>query len=146
MCFLVQTFLPFPDFEKSAEVLDFRRLGKQRSEALTIYRAIRNGNGWSSHPVVDMWRGYVEALKLYHDVVISEWIDRGYRNNMDLFNVEEPIDYPSWLGDERLHDSHKSNLLRKDPEFYGQYDWDVSKDLDYFWPTKEDYPIGDENE
>lgn len=137
----MQTFLPFSDFKKSAEVLDFRRLGKQRSEALTIIRAIEVGNGWSGHPAVKMWEGYTRALKVYHDVVIEEWVNRGFENNMDFYDVNKPIELPPWLGDERLHRSHRSNLLRKDPEFYGQYGWEVSPDLEYFWPTKEGYEI-----
>ncbi len=36
----MQTFLPYPDFEKTARVLDSRRLGKQRAEALTIIRCL----------------------------------------------------------------------------------------------------------
>ncbi|KXA95115.1 hypothetical protein AKJ65_02540 [candidate division MSBL1 archaeon SCGC-AAA259E19] len=135
----MQTFLPYPSFQKSAEVLDFRRLGKQRSEALIILRAIKIGNDWSNHPATKMWEGYERALKLYHDTVIKEWIKRGYENNMDLFNVKTSVDYPPWLGDERLHDSHKSNLLRKNPDYYSQFNWEVPDDLDYFWPTKEDY-------
>ncbi len=137
----LQTFLPHPEFERTAKVLDYKRLGKQRSEALTIIRAIEEGNGWENHPVVKMWTGYTEALKVYHDEIIREWIDRGYDNNMDLYRVEGSVDFPAWLGDERLHQSHKSNLLRKEPEFYSQYDWDISPDLDYFWPTEEDYEV-----
>lgn len=133
----MQTFLPYPDFEKSAKVLDFRRLGKQRGEALTIIRAIEVGNGWSNHPATKMWKGYTQALKLYHDTIIKEWVDRGYENNMELYDVKSPIEFPPWLGDERLHRSHRSNLLRKDPEYYGRYGWKVPPDLDYFWPTKE---------
>lgn len=140
----MQTFLPYPDFEKSAEVLDYKRLGKQRSEALIAIRAIEEGSGWSNHPVAKMWTGYTKALRLYHDVVIEEWMDRGYENNMKLFEVEGPVEFPPWLGDERLHRSHRSNLLRKDTEFYSQYDWDVPPDLDYFWPTREGYDIGNE--
>ncbi|MBP2034853.1 hypothetical protein J2Z77_000637 [Streptomyces avidinii] len=30
----MQTFLPFPSFDASAAVLDVRRLGKQRGEAV----------------------------------------------------------------------------------------------------------------
>lgn len=135
----MQTFLPYPSFEKSAQVLDFRRLGKQRSEALTIIRAIRFGNGWVNHPATKMWEGYTLALEDYHDKMIIEWIDRGYENNMDLFNVESNIVHPPWLGDKRFHDSHKSNLLRKDPDHYGKFNWKVPDDLDYFWPTKEGY-------
>ena len=37
---LVQTFLPYPDFTQTARVLDWRRLGKQRAEALTILRCL----------------------------------------------------------------------------------------------------------
>ena len=40
---------------------------------------------------------------------------------------------PDWVGDERLHKSHRSNLLRKDQEFYGQYDWNEPIDLEYYW-------------
>jgi len=36
----MQTFLPFPDFQQSAAVLDRARLGKQRVEALQTLRAL----------------------------------------------------------------------------------------------------------
>jgi len=39
----MQTFLPFSNFGMTAEVLDHRRLGKQRVEALQILRALRQG-------------------------------------------------------------------------------------------------------
>jgi hypothetical protein len=47
-------------------------------------------------------------------------------------NLQET--YPPWLGDERLHASHRSNLLRKDPEHYGQFEWTEPDDLPYWWP------------
>jgi len=37
----MQTFLPFPDFKKSASCLDYKRLGKQRVEGLQILNAIQ---------------------------------------------------------------------------------------------------------
>ena len=51
----------------------------------------------------------------------------------DLNGIE--ILMPWWMGDPRLHDSHKSNLLRKYPEYYRQFGWDVPEDLPYFWPV-----------
>ena len=45
---------------------------------------------------------------------------------------------PSWLGDDRLHKSHRSKLLGKDPEYYGKYFRDVPPDLDYFWPEPDE--------
>lgn len=62
----MQSFLPYPDFARSARVLDDRRLGKQRVEALQIYRALtREKYGWRNHPAVLMWRSYDEALIAY---------------------------------------------------------------------------------
>lgn len=46
---------------------------------------------------------------------------------------------PPWLGDERVHSSHRSNLLRKDAQFYGQYAWAETNDLPYLWPVLTDY-------
>ncbi len=54
----MQTFLPDPDFTVSAQLLDTRRLGKQRVEALQVLRALtRESYGWKSHPAVLMWGG-----------------------------------------------------------------------------------------
>lgn len=92
----------------------------------------KDGNGWENHPATKMWRGYTKALRLYHDTIITEWVERGYENNMDLFQVKKPFNFPQWLGDNRLHRSHKSNLLRKGSEYYGQFNWDVPDNLDYF--------------
>jgi hypothetical protein len=36
----MQTFLPYPDFRESLQVLDNKRLGKQRVEAYQIISAI----------------------------------------------------------------------------------------------------------
>lgn len=39
---MVNTFLPYPSFEESARVLDWRRLGKQRVEAQQILRVLED--------------------------------------------------------------------------------------------------------
>ena len=41
---------------------------------------------------------------------------------------------PDWLGDESLHRSHQSALVRKDPEHYRRFFPDVPDDLPYVWP------------
>ena len=35
----------------------------------------------------------------------------------------------------KIHASHRSNLLRKDPEFYGKYGWTEPDNLEYIWPV-----------
>eukprot|EP00850_Spirogloea_muscicola_P005092 SM000023S07548 [mRNA] locus=s23:57582:59313:- [translate_table: standard] len=137
----LQTFLPFPDFAASVRSLDNRRLGKQRVEAFQILKVITGeakSNAWKNSPVVRMWRGYADALALYYNECLREWSSRGFRNVI-LEPVPVPVaesaEMPAWFGDEELHASHRSNLLRKDPEFYGQYRWPEAADKPYVWPV-----------
>lgn len=131
----MQTFLPLSDFAQSAKVLDWRRLGKQRVEARQIVRALLYGGGWQNHPAVQMWRGHVAALIHYSNVMIREWVARGYRNTMPLLAVQSIVTLPAWYGETVFHASHRSNLLRKDPEHYGQFGWKEGPDLPYYWPS-----------
>ena len=79
----MQTFLPYSSFIKSVRCLDRQRLGKQRVEALQILNALNGkSKGWTNHPATKMWRGYEEALCLYKDLCIQEWMERGYKNTM----------------------------------------------------------------
>ena len=76
---VVQTFLPYPDFAASAAVLDYRRLGKQRVEALQVLRAVtRAVYGWKRHPVVRMWVTHPEGVAAYGLAVCHEWVQRGH--------------------------------------------------------------------
>ena len=130
----MQTFLPYESFTKTAQVLDWRRLGKQRVEGMQIIKAIENPKpqGWKNHPIVKMWTPYVPALKQYTNIIITEWIGRGYNNNMEFYDIDN-VEYPDWLGDERFHASHRANLLRKDFEFYSQYNWTENSESPYVW-------------
>ena len=136
----MQTFLPYPSFEETAHTLDWRRLGKQRVEGLQILNIISRPayvGAWMNHPAVKMWRGYDNALKLYVNTMIREWKRRGYQNTLQCYELDgAEMIMPWWLGDSRFHDSHKSNLLRKDPNYYRQFGWDVPDDLPYFWPVR----------
>jgi hypothetical protein len=140
----MQTFLPHESFEHSASVLDYRRLGKQRVETYQLLRGLLGvSQGWLSHPASLMWRGYEPALALYGIVMCNEWVRRGYkdtcRGKIDaLVPPEQPIIMPPWLGREDIHSSHRSNLLRKAPDHYGQFGWREPDDLPYVWPVKKE--------
>src|ERR1700712_5749482 len=152
----MQTFLPYPDFAASAAVLDDRRLGKQRVEALQVLRAItRQGYGWQHHPAVRMWRGHEEALAAYGLAMAAEWCRRGHPDTcaatirVDLgapgFDGEprsedelvEAGAVPWWLGDPAVHASHQAALVRKDPEHYGPFFPDAAPSAPYVWPAAE---------
>lgn len=132
----MQTFLPYVDFARTFQCLDYRRLGCQRKECKQIINAAttRSG-GWVNHPATLMWLNNLPALKLYTNMCIDEWVRRGYRNNMEKYDLPDHIEMPSWLGDEAFHASHRSNLLRKDPVFYGKYGWTEGPNLRYVWPV-----------
>jgi len=134
----MQTFLPYACFIKSARCLDDKRLGKQRVEALQILKALRGAyaktGAWENHPATKMWRGYEAALGQYKNAMIEEWVTRGFKNTM-ILEPKQRCEHPRWLGYAALHESHQSNLLRKNPEFYGKYGWVVPSTMPYWWPT-----------
>jgi hypothetical protein len=152
----MQTFLPYADFAATARVLDPRRLGKQRVEALQVLRALTvPGYGWRHHPVARMWTGYEEALTRYGLEITRQWTGLGHRDTCAASLVAElrgaksidtPRDQatlaragalPPWLGDADFHRSHQSALLRKDHAHYGRFFPGVPHDLPYVWPISD---------
>lgn len=150
----MQTFLPYPDFEQSARTLDAKRLGKQRVETIQVVRALtRPGCGWAHHPAVLMWRGNEEALGRYGFACCEVWTELGFGDTCALtiatdlrtvgiaeVRTQEELAaagaLPPWLGDEELHLSHRSALVRKDPEHYRPLFPDTPDDLPYVWPVR----------
>ncbi|MFK0237429.1 MSMEG_6728 family protein [Streptomyces vinaceus] len=152
----MQTFLPFPSFDASATVLDVRRLGKQRVEAVQVLRGlVVPGYGWRRHPAVRMWAGYEEALVRYGLEICAVWTAGGRADTCAVtlvrdFGAGRPPgvprtqeqladdgDLPPWLGAPEFHRSHQSALVRKDPDFYRERFPGVPDDLPYVWPRSD---------
>lgn len=132
----MQTFLPYKDFKKSLQSLDYRRLGKQRVEThqvLNVLLGRTQTKGWRNHPITKMWRGYEPALQLYFNMSIDEWVSRGYNNNMKKEVITKPIVYPPWMGHDLFHMSHRANLLRKDVTYYAKHGWKEDPNHPYAW-------------
>ena len=151
----MQTFLPYASYTKSAQHLDNKRLGKQRVECKQLLLAlgvpiglhVPGKGGWKNHPATRMWRGYENALLVYSYSMCFEWIRRGYKDSLgdefvaaySLRTYSAPEDAglikPPWAAMEELYTSHRSNLLRKDKDFYGKFGWTEPDDLPYVWPV-----------
>jgi hypothetical protein len=161
----MQTFLPVADFEDGARLLDSPRLGKQRVETLQILRALELPDyGWASHPAVRMWRGRTPALVAYGLAMVRVWRERGFADTTETLIGEFAPEVvgvaqadlaaagllPSWVGDEALHRSHRSNLLAKDQDFYRprltERFGPEPDDLPYVWPEPDDVPPAPEPE
>lgn len=157
----MQTFLPYESFKKSAKVLDYKRLGKQRVETIQILNALKalrendlyttdkNGKvrkrGWLNHSCTRMWQGHDYWLCLYNIVICEEWISRGYKDTcldktVKIFRelpTELIKDKPYWLGDSKLHLSHRSRLAQKDPNHYLPLFEDADMSMEYVWFSSE---------
>ena len=138
----MQTFLTFPDLQKSIESLDNKRLGKQRVEAMQLINILEGKQasaGWKNHPACKMWIGYTNALKHYCNICIDEWIKRGFKNTMKKYDIIMPIEYPWWFDNEDFHRAMRARLIAKDrdhylPKFPNDENFNDSK---YFWPVME---------
>jgi len=84
--------------------------------------------------------------------MIEEWIARGYKNTMQLYNLDnkkliapksyfDPSHYmyiiqlPLWLND-NFCSHHRATLLFKNFEYYSQFGWTEEPKYKYIWPTK----------
>ena len=139
----MQTFLPYRSYRASARSLDWRRLGKQRVEAYQLLRCLTGeSTGWRNHPAAKMWRNHVPKLLAYTYVICNEWVNRGYRDTVagkvaDLaaqHGIEPDWTKPCWLdGDFML--THRSNLVRKNPDHYAPQ-FGLLQEIPYLWPVQ----------
>lgn len=156
------TFLPFPDFAKSAEVLDSNRLIKQIAEAKWMIDALESGDNTSrtfKHPACQMWIGHESALKAYFNACLGEALENRkfkikaydyYRwdiHEYHEFDIKSGLyDYPWWFKDERFHKAMRSRLIAKYSIHYlnhplmKDYQGDKGYNGGQYW-----YPIIDED-
>lgn len=126
----MQTFLPYSSFQKTAESLDYRRLGKQRVETKQILQCLLGDGsiGWGHHPVVKAWAGFEEALAVYGLYICSEWKLRGYRDSLyGWFQASRLIikdgghhmtEMPPWTRNPAVNQAYRQVLTWKEPEHY----------------------------
>lgn len=122
---------------------------------MTIARA----TPWYNHPACKMWRGWEQSLINYGLLVCVKWKKRGFKDTCyekilafaDEFGPtswHKGVDwdtsprgdgeftvYPDWYNETFIR-AHRSNLIRKDPEFYKPKWPDVPDDLPYVWPVQ----------
>lgn len=112
----MQTFLCYPDFEKSASVLDSTRLNKQLIECFQIYQVLTGyKTGWANHPCVSMWKSHVSSFTCYAYYIANECNFREIKNKyIEYFlYVGSPKGLiPSWINNDFCK-RHQSALLFK---------------------------------
>ena len=134
----MQTFLPFKNFEKSARILDSRRLNKQIVEGFQILEdRVPNKN----HPICLFWGENKKSLKDYILIFCEEYERRFNKIHSIFYKIKnnEYKDNKVLIIPELMILSHKVNLLRKDYNFYNnkiELKYDLNKyPLGYYWPV-----------
>jgi hypothetical protein len=100
--------------------------------------------------VCEEWisRGYADTCRekilcaLGH--LSPEWQSENFSDMIHLLEVSyqaalkgrNSTFLPLWIGWAPFHASHRSNLLRKNPDWYGQFGWTEPEDLPYLWPSR----------
>lgn len=155
----MQTFLPYKDFDKSANALDSKRLNKQILEGYQILNVLMNDDpraGWRNHPAVKMWRGYETALFDYILAMVREADRRGIKTDKNKDNLIQlrvrtisrwGHGIPEWYQNKtvmrKVTTTHKANLYRKDDAYYydfkeaviSEYNEPCCSTCQYFWVT-----------
>lgn len=156
----MQVFLPETNFQRCAEVLDYKRLVKQLLEGRQIMSVLAGespSNAWKNHPAVKMFAGYEHDLYFYLKAIRNEMQQRGYKweNNWAVIQdtykrnfVDQPYEIPFWMLDEdmygRIITTHRGRLWEKDREYYAQYQTEGNVFMEfvccpdkctYFWAT-----------
>ena len=146
-------WIPFANFRMTTHVLDARTLGRQLFVCADVLETHVQSCRRKGHRAETlhalMWRDYPGAIIRMMVCALQEIRLRGYPQPLPdprtaegqrLYLVGEEIssrldEIPPWLGSGSLHASHRSRLLREDPEWYMQFDWRELPSGDLEWPA-----------
>ena len=101
----------------SADVPALRRLRAVRPTCCEVWAELGHGDTCAATIATDLWSSGVEQIRTQAELAQDGAL-------------------PAWLGDEVLHLSHRSALLRKEPDWYGTLFPGLSDDLPYRWPIR----------
>ena len=140
------TFCPLTDVNAIAQLLDNKRLNAQRTEAGAILKWLRTPKRYARFQTAGfctMWAHNMEALAVYYNAMLREWLARGFNVVVGKFEGcvlgrEDEVVFPGWWGNSLLHSNHRTALLTKYPEHYSKYGWSEEGAADgnynYIWP------------
>jgi len=108
--------------------------------------------GFGGHPIVSMWTGYEDSLKMYINEHIHECLLRPTKTgkqrkcSLPTFTLPGKVNHPWWVTCQPVLLSHRAALLRKE-QMRGEKEWySLRKDffseysnLGYIWTSKLSY-------
>ena len=155
----MQTFLPYGDYEASAQTLDNKRLNKQILEGYQILKVLSGASpsgAWRNHPAVLMWERSENELHGYIQHMIYEADCRGIKTDKNAHNIRVlkrdhghkwGNEVPFWMESDItlrcITTTHRVNLFKKDPLYYARFQVDLFSPYNvtccdkcqYYWAT-----------
>lgn len=140
-------FAPYDKFAQSAEVLQQFDLLKQIDTVNGVLTLLHgeDPSEYVNEPAMMAWAGHEPQLALYGLILVEEALSRHMKFRMDrkteqfewhlstATSGEFNMALPHWFGDQRIHNSHKSELLRCNRRHYQKY-FSVDPSLPIVWP------------
>jgi len=140
------TYLPHKDFKQALECLSLQHLTQTSKDAYYIILVIEAKNSrqfyhgihaHSRHPSTLMWESHLDTLKLYYNmslIILTQKLKLKLEPPK-LFQGILSISTPPWLGDTRLHQTHR-NLLMNSSRHYEQFGWTQKAYANgLYWPS-----------
>lgn len=144
----MMTWLTRLSFFDTADDLNNSHLALQVRHGYHLVRHVRYGQqpedpGFNklepTNPVLRMWAGYERALSVYALCMSATLTHRGFvmtdHISIDLSSMEfDDFELPIWWGDTDVLRSHRSNLARRWPKFYGSKWRGTPESMPYIFP------------
>lgn len=143
----MQIFLPLVNensenpYIDTSKILDSKRVFKQvveASQVISIIESNKTAGGFVNHPVVNMWRPYLNSLKLYHNTMLEECKQhRGVDTKIAILEIIGEIIHPWFIKYKPLLYSHQRMLQIKDPISYQSFNFPSEYlNYGYIWIRK----------
>lgn len=138
-------YLPHPDFEVSAQAFDSAMLQVNIDNIINLLENFhetefaqpvddRQRLAWKDHEVSLCWYGIVLCVEMERRQLHAssrarlEW-------HLDMASAGAfSMDRPDWVGDERVHTSHQSQLIAHNPRVYAPAFPGIPDNLPVWWP------------
>lgn len=149
------TYLPYREYDKTAEVLTDFDLQKQTLHVIMLLNALhetdeQNVRAWGNHPAAAMWRGYEVQLSLYGLAMCAAEMERGFSGSEErskrmqwhydtaTFPDDFKMEKPPWYEAPELitwvERTHRSALISREPAWYSKIWPEIPRDLTISMP------------
>lgn len=138
-------FFPYASVTRSVACLRSIDVRYVRRVSLDILHDLTHGVDLDKEQQ-DAFKNHPSIIYLYGMSACSRWVDLGEKDVVrkhlsrlaEKHGINNFFAYPDWFGNEEIHTSHQSALLRLDKSHYEKWFPETPDDLEVIWPLHDD--------